>query len=118
VKTNEEVSFKVTKPFSNKRMLVADFEVFESQLRDAIDEIQKQGFIKRSSQMIFQPLEESLIEYSPVEKRAFRDCCEHAGAVEVYLYFGRDKLSNQIITGGDKSMFERRKTTYNNKHIS
>jgi hypothetical protein len=107
IKTNQEVSHKVTTTFSNSRMLVADFETFERQMRSAAKSVQKQGVITRSSKMIFQPLEESVFEYSQVEKRAFRDSCEHAEAAEAYMYFGRDKLSNEAIIDGMKSLFER-----------
>jgi hypothetical protein len=107
VRTSQEVSYNVTTTFSNSRMLVADFETFEQQMRSAIKGVQKQGFLTRSSKMIFQPLDESVFEYSQVEKRAFRDSCEHAGAAELYMYFGRDKLSDQAITDGMASQFER-----------
>lgn len=107
VRTKKEVSYNVTTTFSNNRMLVADFETFEQQMRSACKSVQKQGFITPSSKMIFQPLEESVFEYSQVEKRAFRDSCEHAGAAELYLYFGRDKLSDETIMDGINSTFEK-----------
>jgi hypothetical protein len=107
LRTQQEVSYNVTKTFSNTRMLVADFETFEQQLRSAAKGVQKQGFITRSSKMILQPLEDSVVDYSPVEKRAFLDSCEHAGAAEIYLYFGRDRLSDQAITDGMEGQFER-----------
>jgi len=100
VKTNEEISYAINQTYSNNRILVADFEVFEEELRNAIKQIIKPRLIKRSLQFAFQPIDESVTEFSPVEMRVFRDSSEHAGAKEVYIFKSQKKFTNEEIMEG------------------
>lgn len=107
VKAGKEELHTVTNNFSNDRMLVADFETFESEIRNALKKFQKGRFLTPSMKLIFQPMEENVSNYSQVEIRSFRDSCEHTGAKEVFLYFGKDKLTDEKIINGMNSEFER-----------
>ncbi len=109
VKTGQEISYAVSQTYSNSRMLIADFFVFEEQLRNAINEIKEQKLINRSLRIVFQPIDEAVTEFSPVEKRVFRDSCEYAGAAELFICRGQDKLTNQDIMDGINGEFVKAK---------
>lgn len=106
VKTGQEITYKISQTYSNERMLIADFLIFEQELISAINKIKKRKLINRSACFVFQPIDEAVNEFSPVEKRVFRDSCEYAGAKEVFICAGKDNLSNQSIIDGINSTFE------------
>lgn len=107
VKTDQEISYTVSQTYSNSRMLIADFIVFEQQLRNAINKIREQKLINRSLRLVFQPIDEGISEFSQVEERVFRDSCEYAGASEVFICQGKNKLTSQAILEGINTTFEK-----------
>ena len=107
VKTDQEISYKIAQNYSNSRMLIADFEVFEQELRNAIKQIKEPKIFSQSIQIVFQPVDETVTEYSTVEKRVFRDSCEYAGASDIYIYLEKNKLTNQVIIEGINSKFKK-----------
>ena len=107
VDTDARLSKKVSEDFSNDRMLLADFDSFKNQLRDLVEEFEGKHLFLPQRTIIFHPIEDSISEFSSVEKRSFRDACEYAGAKEIYMVFGEQDLSNSQIRAGIKGVFER-----------
>ena len=97
IKTDQEISYGISQTYSNDRMLIADFEIFEQQLKNAIAQSKGHKSVNKSVRIIFQPIDDTVTEFSPVEKRAFLDSCEHAGASHVYVIKGKEKLTNDAI---------------------
>ena len=81
------------KKYSNSRLIIADFLVAEEYLRQAIKEVCPNNNIK----ILFQPVDENIKNYSPVETRSFKDSSEHAGAKLVAIDLTQKKLSDQEI---------------------
>ena len=100
VKTNKEVCYTVTQEYSNKKTLIENFRIFEQELKKAIALIQPKKRINRSLIILFQPISESVTNYSESEKNGFRDTCVQVGAAKYYLLRGKDKLTNQTILEG------------------
>lgn len=47
--------------------------------------------------MVIQPIDEFIDDYSPVEKRAFRDSAEHANDKKVAFYEKQEELSDMQV---------------------
>jgi len=83
--------------YSNDRLLIADYITAEHELRLALDELKERKAFFRYLIIIFQPMHKNISDYSHVERRAFLDSCDKAGAKEVYLYLGNENLSDDTI---------------------
>jgi len=93
ITNGKESIVKPVKTYSNSRLIIADFIVAEEYLRQAINEVYPNNNIK----ILFQPVDENIKNYSPVETRSFIDSSEHAGAKLVAIDLTQKKLSDQEI---------------------
>jgi hypothetical protein len=93
ITNGKESIVKPIKTYSNSRLIIADFIVAEEYLRQAIKEVCPNNNIK----ILFQPIDENIKNYSPVETRSFIDSSEHAGAKSVVIDLTQKKLSDQEI---------------------
>ena len=85
-------------PFTSDRLLVGDFpaasELLNGMLRDVNDRV---GIFSRNLQLVIQPMEMMENGLSSVERRAFLDLGEHAGAKPVILADSRVELNDAQI---------------------
>ena len=93
ITNGKESIVKPVKTYSNSRLIIADFILAEEYLRQAINEVYPNNNIK----ILFQPVDENIKNYSPVETRSFIDSSEHAGAKLVAIDLTQKKLSDQEI---------------------
>jgi hypothetical protein len=93
INTGKESIIIPVKTYSNSRLIIADFLVAEEYLRQATKEVCTNNFFK----ILFQPVDENIKDYSPVETRSFLDSSEHAGAKTVAIDLTQKKLSDQEI---------------------
>lgn len=93
--------------YYNDRLLIADFETAEFEMRKAIKQLPNfGGRFSISPKLVFQPVDDRITEYSTVELRTFRDSSEFTGSSHVYLYLG-DKIltDNEILQGIKNNSF-------------
>ena len=100
VRRGAEITKNAVQPFSNNRMLIAEFDEAEKLLISMLAELRSNNVYTPRMVMVFQPVQEEDIWYSGVEKKSFKDLCEYLGAAETYLCFGKERLSDQIIFNG------------------
>jgi hypothetical protein len=95
--TGKTVNRYAQKTYSNKRLLIANFQNAEAELRLAIASLNIKHQRFQRLVFVFQPFHSNIREYSEVEMRSFVDSAEHAGATEVYLYTKSNDLSDNMI---------------------
>jgi MreB/Mbl protein len=100
LKTGETISRQALEPFSNKRLVVADFNVAELLIRSIVKELQlTKSFIGRSLRIIIQQMENLEDGLSETEKRVLRDLSEQAGgAFVIIVEHTRPLSSNEAIS--------------------
>jgi hypothetical protein len=94
---SKSTTFIPKKRYSNERLIIADYETAEIELRSALKYHRGKSFFYRLPIIIFQPIHDKISEYSEVEKRVFRDSSEHCGAKRVYLFLGKELLNDEKI---------------------
>lgn len=72
-------------PFSNDRLIIADYEKAEEELQAAISEVVESGVIPPALKIVFQIVDDRIHEITPVERRTYLDSCMHAGAKQVVI---------------------------------
>ncbi len=95
-----KVCIKKTGNFSNQRLAIADFDLAESLMREAINELFPKGVLFSSAPNITAVVQQfDLIEggISQVERRTIIDSCEHAGAKEVKIIEPGKELSDEEV---------------------
>lgn len=97
--TRSVLKRKAKYKFSTERLVIADFNNAEKQLSELIKEIlEHKSLITNRVSMIMQQMIEFPDGISEVEKRAYRDLAEHAGAVEVIVLEHSNELTNTEIS--------------------
>ena len=103
ISTCETIKKKSPKPFSSKRLILADFEPASELLKSIIAELRPSFFYPIYYNIaihVMGPIEGGLSE---IEKRALRDLAEYAGAKNVLISEYKYSLKDQQITEGFKS---------------
>jgi hypothetical protein len=91
LKTDHTVSRSSLKDFSSDRLLVAEFNIAESLIRDILKEM---GIGNKNLKIIIQQIDSFEKELFETEKRILRDLAEQAGGTEIYLV-NRKKVMNK-----------------------
>ncbi len=89
--------------FTSTRLLVGDFPVAESLLRDLVKKVRPNGLFSAKPVMVIQPLEMTEGGLSAVEERVFLELGGGAGAREVKVHVG-DRLTR----GATVALFQTR----------
>lgn len=98
INTGKTISRKAVHNFSNERLIIANFMNVEVLLRELSDEVSNIGWVKRSTKMLVQPVDDVIKEISEVERRAYIDSAQHAGAKFVLLQEDQTLLTDgQVI---------------------
>ncbi|MCF8277372.1 MAG: rod shape-determining protein [Flavobacteriales bacterium] len=89
-------------PFSNQRMILAEFEIARELLNSMIVEVKSHLNPLREVTMVMHVVDEIPDGWADVEKRAYRDLAEQTGARTVLLSEYKGSLSDSIIMEGIK----------------
>lgn len=90
--TGEEASRIAIRPFSTQRIVLASFDPANETVMAAIRDLGLKTTFS-ALKVVIQQLEGAEGGLSDIEKRAFRDLAEMAGARKVYIVEGEQKLS-------------------------
>lgn len=107
VRTGREIEKKADVPFSNDRLIIAEFEPLETILRTALNEVQnKKGKVSlRNMKMVIQVMDETIIEMTSTEKRAYRDTASFCGARMVWLEPSQNILTDDFVINNFDAQF-------------
>ncbi len=107
VRTGREIEKKRDVPFSNDRLIIAEFEPIEELFRTAINEVlnKKNKYISKSINMVIQVMDETITEMTSIEKRTYRDLGEHCGARMVWLEPSQNILTDDFIINNFDTQF-------------
>lgn len=85
-------------PFSSDRLILSDFELAEKFLKVVIEELLtgEKKFL-RQVEVILQIVDEDVLIIEPIERRAYRDSMEHAGAKAVWICEHQNVLSDEEV---------------------
>jgi len=81
--------------FSNERLIIADYENAEYEMRELIKQVVKPSLIAPMIEIVFQIDDDSISEITPVERRCYLDSCAHAGARFVVVCEHQNILSDR-----------------------
>jgi hypothetical protein len=85
------------RPFTTERLLVGTFSAAEPALTQLLESINSGGFLKKSPQVIIQPMELLDGGLSEVEERIFKELALSAGAVKVVLHTGAELSDSEAL---------------------
>lgn len=91
------ISRKAVKPFSNQRLVIADFQEVENFLKTTIKELISYKRFGPVLKIAIHQLELNEGGLSSVEKRTLRDCCAHLNAKETYIIEEKSELKHTIV---------------------
>lgn len=74
--------------FTTDRLLVGQFSAAEPVLKDLVKDVMPSGFMKKSAQILIQPIDMTEGGLCEVEKRIFTELGLGAGAFKVKLHVG------------------------------
>ncbi len=96
VESKKEIKREAAKPFSNNRLLFADFINGEECLITTIKEL-FEGKPSSTFNILIQPMEKVEGGLSSVENRALMDVAEHIGGRNIVIYDKTDILSDNMV---------------------
>lgn len=85
VNTKVTVDRKSLEPFSNSRLLLADFTIAEKFIREILVELHGKRMFKKALAVLIQPMEKTEGGLSQVEKVSFNDLALHIGGKYVKI---------------------------------
>lgn len=97
IQSGREIKKSAVIPFSNDRLLIADFNNAEALFREVNNEMFSSKSFRKSLHVVVQPVDEMIKNISSVENRAYIDFAEFAGASKVRIYPTQEKLSDQEV---------------------
>lgn len=97
IQSGREIKKSAVIPFSNDRLLIADFDNAEALFRGVNNEMFSSKSFRKSLHVVVQPVDEMIKNISSLENRAYIDFAEFAGASKVRIYPTQEKLSDQEV---------------------
>lgn len=97
IQSGREIKKSAVIPFSNDRLLIADFNNAEALFREVNNEMFSSKSFRKSLHVVVQPVDEMIKNISSLENRAYIDFAEFAGASKVRIYPTQEKLSDQEV---------------------
>lgn len=91
VNTKVTIDRKSLEPFSNTRLLLADFTIAEKFLREILNEMYGKRMFQKALAVLIQPMEKTEGGLSEVEKVSFNDLALHIGGR--YVKIEENKLN-------------------------
>jgi rod shape-determining protein MreB len=91
VNTQVNIDRKSLEPFSNSRLLLADFTIAEKFIREILNELYGKRMFQKALAVLIQPMEKTEGGLSQVEKVSFNDLVMHIGGK--YVKIEENKLN-------------------------
>jgi len=98
IEGKRECEISAQRPFTTTRLLVGQFEVAESLLRKAIQEIGSGGLFKVSPVVVIHPMEMAEGCLSEVEERVYRELAMSTGARSVFVHVGATLSDSDVVS--------------------
>lgn len=97
--TGESISKKAIIPFSNERLIIADFVIAEEFSRSVLDEFlnQKNKIFRRSLKVVLQIRDKEKPIVTNVENRIYQDLVAYVGASHYWLIEHQNEISDEEI---------------------
>lgn len=90
----------VVNGFDHPRTVLSDFHIAERTIKLSLAELFKGQILQPSPIVVIHPLEKTEGGLTMIERRAFRELCEGAGARDVYVWEGPEFSESQISSDG------------------
>lgn len=85
-------------PFSTDRLILSNYELAEKFLRRVIEELLTgEKKFMRLEEVVLQIIDKDILIIEPIERRAYRDSMEHAGAKAVWICEHQNALSDEEV---------------------
>lgn len=99
LETGESISKKAIIPFSNDRLIIADFVIAEEFLRSVLDEFLNQNnkTFRRSLKVVLQIRDKEKPIVTNVENRIYQDLVKYVGASHYWLIEHQNEISDEEI---------------------
>lgn len=99
IKSGKTIKGSSEKPFSNERLLIADYLIAEAYAKELIAELlnSKRKLLDRALTIVFQPADESIPDITPSEKRIYVDFASFIGAKYYYLVEHKRRLLDEEV---------------------
>lgn len=94
VKENKDITLDATIPFTTKRLLIAEFAVFQELLEYGIEQLGRNLIVPIA---IMHPLENIDETLSEVEEKVLKEVALSAGAREVKLWVGKELTDDEVL---------------------
>lgn len=107
LKTGKKITQSASSPFSNERMILAEFLPFEEHLSQILNQLFVTHFFNPQMTMIIQLNADKTYHLSSVEKRAFRDAAEFVGARNMYFNLKNIPITSLIDFENHQHQLER-----------
>jgi rod shape-determining protein MreB len=88
IESDSEVAVDAQPPFTTARLLIGQFLVAESLLKQALKQVSASRFFSVAPKVLIQPLEMADGGLSEVEERVLREVAMGAGATKVVVWVG------------------------------
>lgn len=97
--SGESIFRKSSIPFSNKRLVIADFIVAEKFLREVINELpdRKNKILKKAIKVVVQIVDADKYPITNVENRIYQDLIQHIGASHFWLVDHINEVSDEEV---------------------
>jgi hypothetical protein len=99
IESGNSIAKNALNPYSNDRLIIADFNLAEQFYKDIISEllITTHSIFEKGLRIILQPVDLEIKEISDVESRIYQDFAYNIGAREYYLCRHQSILSNEDV---------------------
>lgn len=99
IKSGKIIEGTSEKPFSNERLLIADYLIAEEHAKQLIAELlnSKRKLLDRALTILLQPADESIADITPSEKRIYVDFASFIGAKYYYLVEHQRRLLDEEV---------------------
>ncbi len=99
IETGQHITRNSPRPFSNDRLIIADFELAEEFMRNLVAELLnlKNRSSKRNLDVVFQIIDPDITFITPVERRTYLDSIEHAGAICCWICDHQRALTDEEV---------------------
>lgn len=104
IQTGKSVTRTALKPFSNSRLIIADFLEAENLLKSMIQEIEPESLFPVQISMLVHVIEQIPDGVSEVEKRVLRDFAEMSGARKIRISEYPSEFSDKQVIDAFKSV--------------
>ena len=97
IQSGKVITKTAEKPFSNDRLIIANYENAETLLKSIIHELFIKKTFDRPNYILLQPVDKDIVEITPVESRIYVDFAAFSGASKVKIYPTQESLTDEEV---------------------